>query len=151
VRWWHLSFFLHLNPSPRLIALIDYVRLRAGLAPPHWRPGGRKDKWDSGYATTGLFLNWIEKRYGDGTISDLNQVLGLPAENSEDGDDGDGGGGEEGKKKKWDEDVFKKLTGRKVDKLWTMYWDDIDSEKPGNDDGKTVVQSYLDSVRYLPS
>lgn len=79
--------------------IVDYVRLRAGFTPPHWtRTGG--DKWDAGYQTTGYFLDWIENRYEQGTVRELNEGM---------------------KGREWEEKIFKKLTGRKVGKLWKMY------------------------------
>jgi hypothetical protein len=77
----------------------DYVRLRAGFTPPHWKRSGG-DKWDAGYQTTGYFLDWIENRYGQGTVQELNEKM---------------------KDKKWNEKMFKEVTGRKVGKLWKMY------------------------------
>ncbi|VDB84182.1 unnamed protein product [Peniophora sp. CBMAI 1063] len=93
-------------PGGLIEGIADFVRLRAGLAPPHWAPGKRSDKWDAGYGTTALFLDWIETRYGDGTIAELNAAL----------DD-----------KEWDEKLFKELTGRKVEKLWGKYLDEVES------------------------
>jgi hypothetical protein len=86
-------------PGGLIEGIADYVRLRAGFTPPHWtRSGG--DKWDAGYQTTGYFLDWIEKRYGQGTVQELNGGM---------------------KDKEWDEKMFKEVTGRKVGKLWKMY------------------------------
>ncbi|KAK0310829.1 suppressor of tub2 mutation [Friedmanniomyces endolithicus] len=52
----------------------DYVRLNAGLAAKHWRQeaGG---KWDGGYQHTGYFLQYLEDRFGAGTMKKLNQGL----------------------------------------------------------------------------
>lgn len=78
---------------------LDWVRLRAGYAPPHWVEG-RGGSWDAGYEATGYFLDWLEERYGYGTVQELNETLG---------------------KRPYDEIVFKELTGRKIDKLWKLY------------------------------
>ena len=80
-------------------ALTDFVRLREGLGPPHWtrKPG---ETWDAGYEKTGYFLDWIEERYGTGTIRELNECM---------------------KDTIYREIVFKDLTGRTVQKLWKIY------------------------------
>ena len=79
--------------------LADFVRLHDGLCPPHWkRTAG--DKWDAGYEKTAYFLDWIENRYGEGTIRELNGWM---------------------EDKKYHRRVFKELTGRPVRKLWSMY------------------------------
>jgi hypothetical protein len=69
------------------------------LAPPHWhRRGG--DKWDAGYETTAYFLDWLEKRYGWGTVREINlRMNGV----------------------KYDEDIFERTTGRPVGELWNSY------------------------------
>jgi hypothetical protein len=77
------------------------------------------DRWDSGYQVTGFFLNWLENRYGHGTIRDLNAHF-------------------EGKP--YDKRVWKDVTGRKVSKLWRLYCDDVgaievDDDELGEDDG----------------
>ena len=93
----------------------DFVRLREELNPPHWTatPG---EKWDAGYEKTGYFLNWIEERYGPGTIRELNASM---------------------KDTTYQETVFKDLTGRSVGKLWNIYCgvsdkEDSESESKGS-------------------
>ncbi|KAI0319032.1 hypothetical protein OF83DRAFT_866891 [Amylostereum chailletii] len=91
-------------PGGLIEGIADYVRLRAGFVPPHWtRTGGAR--WDAGYQTTGYFLGWLETRYGDGTVAELNAAL---------------------KDVDWDERVFKGVTGRKVGKLWRMYCEELE-------------------------
>ena len=81
------------------VPIIDWVRLNAGLSPPHWkREAG--EKWDAGYQATAYFLDWIEGRYGDGSIRELNEGM---------------------KDKEYDEHIFKDVTGRKISKLWKLY------------------------------
>jgi hypothetical protein len=72
--------------------------LRAGLAPPHWHRG-KGERWDEGYAVTGYFLDWIEKQY-DGFVRGVNAIL---------------------RDAKWDEGVFKLITGQTVHDLWKEY------------------------------
>ncbi|PPQ64295.1 hypothetical protein CVT26_002178 [Gymnopilus dilepis] len=86
-------------PGGLIEGIADFVRLHEGLAPPHWkRTAG--DKWDAGYEKTAYFLDWIENRYGDGTIRELNECM---------------------KENQYHRRVFKELTGRPVRKLWTIY------------------------------
>jgi len=64
----------HTCPGGLIEGIADWVRLRANLAPPHWSRSGSGD-WDAGYDRTGYFLQYLEKRYGAGTISKLNDKL----------------------------------------------------------------------------
>ena len=82
----------------------DWVRLHAGLAPPHWR-AGTGATWDAGYEATGFFLDWLEDRYGYGVVSELNGLMRV---------------------RPWDEGIFKELTGRKIAKLWKLYREYVD-------------------------
>ena len=78
---------------------LDWVRLNAGYSPPHWKREADGD-WDGGYQKTAYFLQWIEGRYGDGSVQELNQGM---------------------KEKEYDKHIFKDVTGRKVSKLWKLY------------------------------
>lgn len=63
-------------PGGLVEGIADWVRLRAELAPPHWeKRGGPKVKWDSGYETTGFFLDWIEIKHGEGSVRRINERL----------------------------------------------------------------------------
>lgn len=67
-------------PGGLIEGIADFVRLKAGLEPPHWkRPhsaGERASKWDAGYQHTGYFLAWIEDvRVGRGAVGMLNDRL----------------------------------------------------------------------------
>jgi len=91
-------------PGGLIEGVADYVRLRAGFAPPHWHRG-RGERWDEGYDVTGYFFDWIEKNYA-GFVRGLNAIL---------------------KDAKWDEDVFKLITGKNVHELWKEYRKQYDS------------------------
>ena len=93
---------------------VDWVRLRAGLAPPHWVEG-RGDRWDAGYEATGFFLDWLEERYGYGTVAELNGALCA---------------------RPWSEGLFKELTGRRIAKLWRLYREHLGLEVPGDKSDK---------------
>lgn len=61
-------------PGGLIEGFADWVRLRADLSPPHWkRTGG--DHWDAGYQITAWFLDWLEGKYGSGTVPRLNHML----------------------------------------------------------------------------
>ncbi|KAJ5291619.1 hypothetical protein N7478_000870 [Penicillium angulare] len=67
-------------PGGLIEGIADFVRLKAGLAPPHWKKpqsaGDRADKWDAGYEKTGYFLAWIEDVWaGRGAIGMVNDRL----------------------------------------------------------------------------
>ena len=64
-------------PGGLIEGIADFVRLKAGLAPPHWdkSPTSRGEKWDEGYQRTAWFLEWIEEKKGNGSISRLNAKL----------------------------------------------------------------------------
>jgi len=86
-------------PGGLIEGVADYVRLRAGYAPPHWKKTGG-GKWDAGYDKTGYFLAWIEESVGEGTIKKLNLALH----------------GTE-----YEEKVFQEVTGQKIGHLWKAY------------------------------
>jgi len=106
-------------PGGLIEGIADYVRLRAELNPPHWTrtPG---DKWDAGYDKTGYFLDWIEERYGIGTIRELNTSM---------------------KDTIYREAVFKDLTGRSVSKLWKIYLGDLDKEDSESESKESTTAS----------
>jgi len=85
-------------PGGLIEGIADYVRLKAGYVPPHWQRGG--DKWDAGYQTTGYFLEFIETNCGAGTVRKINDAM---------------------RDKKYDEGIFKDLTGEPVETLWKLY------------------------------
>lgn len=91
------------------LGVVDWVRLRSGFEPPHWKPGG--DKWDEGYHVTAYFLQWLTERYGEGTVPELNELM---------------------KNSRYDEHIFKTVTGRKVNKLWKIYKEHLGGKGGGS-------------------
>ncbi|KAK5700716.1 signal recognition particle subunit srp68 [Elasticomyces elasticus] len=102
----------------------DYVRLNAGLAAKHWRQEAN-GKWDGGYQHTGYFLQYLEERFGAGTIKRLNQGL---------------------REGQYDE---KKLfggccSGKEVEQLWKDYGEELarrkgsDEQPSKTEEGKTI-------------
>ncbi|OAJ42550.1 hypothetical protein BDEG_25999 [Batrachochytrium dendrobatidis JEL423] len=50
--------------------IADYIRLKAGLAPPHWnRMEG--NSWEDGYSTTAYFLDWVETNEKPNLVHEL--------------------------------------------------------------------------------
>jgi Peptidase of plants and bacteria len=99
--------------------IVDWVRLRAGFVPPHWSPGG--DKWDEGYHVTAYFLQWLTERYGEGTVPEINELM---------------------KDARYDERIFKTVTGRKVSKLWKLYKEHLGE---GSGGGTSFITSESDA------
>ncbi|OJJ73648.1 hypothetical protein ASPBRDRAFT_122049 [Aspergillus brasiliensis CBS 101740] len=67
-------------PGGLIEGIADFVRLKAGLEPPHWkRPASAKEragKWDEGYQHTAYFLAWLEDvKVGKGAVGMLNDRL----------------------------------------------------------------------------
>ena len=61
-------------PGGLIEGIADFVRLRAGLSPPHWKRASDCE-WDAGYERTGFFLDWVEKVYGEGSVRRINEKL----------------------------------------------------------------------------
>lgn len=94
-------------PTGLIEGIADFVRLKAGFSPPHWKKevGGQ---WDAGYQHTGYFLEWIESTIGEGSVRKINHAL---------------------KDKKYEEDDFwEQLFGRKVRLLWKEYQTSLDKD-----------------------
>ncbi|KAI1945507.1 hypothetical protein LOZ57_004194 [Ophidiomyces ophidiicola] len=67
-------------PSGLIEGIADFVRLKAGLSPPHWhRPlscADLPDSWDRGYQDTAFFLEWLEDvKVGTGAVGLINDRL----------------------------------------------------------------------------
>lgn len=107
----------------------------ANLSPPHWAksfppklkykrdgtPSSKGDHWDSGYERTAFFLRWLEKRYGDGTVRELNERLQ-----------------DKYKRKR----LWRDVTGRPIRKLWKIYCKDVgatEQDEGSDDDDESSV------------
>ncbi|OTA57749.1 PBSP domain protein [Hypoxylon sp. EC38] len=62
-------------PGGLIEGVADWVRLQCGLAPPHWKRDEAPAKWDVGYQGTAYFLQYLEVRFGNGTVRRLNEKL----------------------------------------------------------------------------
>ncbi|KAA8651841.1 hypothetical protein EYZ11_004372 [Aspergillus tanneri] len=114
-----------LRPPGGLIeGIADFVRLKAGLVPPHWkRPTSAKDrpqKWDQGYQHTAYFLAWLEDvRVGNGAIGMLNdRLLRVGYIGQHDKDEPNTAAGKE---------FWEGLFGASVDMLWDEYGSYLDT------------------------
>ncbi|KAF2639566.1 BSP-domain-containing protein [Massarina eburnea CBS 473.64] len=70
--WQHNA--LGTAPGGLIEGIADWVRLKAGFAPPHWRRRGDSD-WDAGYERTGYFLEWLEEAHGADVVRRINEGL----------------------------------------------------------------------------
>ncbi|KAK5171529.1 hypothetical protein LTR04_002215 [Oleoguttula sp. CCFEE 6159] len=107
--WQHNAFGT--APGGLVEGIADWVRLNADLAPPHWKQEADGD-WDAGYQHTGYFLEYLEQRFGKGSVMAVNQEL---------------------RRKKYDEAAFwQKLFDHDVATLWKQYGKSLAKKAAGN-------------------
>ena len=107
-------------PGGLIEGIADFVRLKAGLSPPHWKKEGG-GQWDAGYQHTGYFLEWIENTCGGGSVRMINYAL---------------------KDKRYQEDDFwEQLFGKKVGLLWKEYEGSLDEEQKRTKDIEQKVET----------
>ncbi|MCJ1271608.1 hypothetical protein MMC22_011510 [Lobaria immixta] len=94
-------------PSGLIEGIADFVRLKAGLSPPHWKKE-RGGDWDAGYQHTGYFLEWLEYTCGEGSVRKINDRLR--------------------EKEYIEEEFWKDLFGKDVCDLWEDYSNTLDEE-----------------------
>ena len=98
-------------PGGLIEGIADWVRLRAGLAPPHWKRVWKGCEWDAGYDKTGFFLEWLEETVGEGTVRKINLTL---------------------RKGTYKEETFwMGCCKHHVKELWKRYGDDMEKKKGG--------------------
>ncbi|SPQ19980.1 8e7911f8-0ef3-4f75-9ca2-39928c5973e6 [Thermothielavioides terrestris] len=61
-------------PGGLIEGVADWVRLNCDLSPLHWKRETDGD-WDRGYQHTAYFLEYLEQRFGEGTVRRLNEKL----------------------------------------------------------------------------
>ncbi|CAE6465609.1 unnamed protein product [Rhizoctonia solani] len=88
-------------PIGLIEGVADFVRLRAGFSPPHWKRGDGGGRWDAGYERTAFFLDWLERTKGPGTVKKIN--MGLCEEDYQ------------------EESFWKQVVGDSVEDLWERY------------------------------
>lgn len=94
-------------PGGLVEGIADWVRLNANLSPPHWKKEATGN-WDAGYQHTGYFLEYLEKRFGRGTVRRINEKLRIERYEV---------------KKFWTE-----CCGRPVEQLWGDYAEAVKQE-----------------------
>ncbi|KAK3379986.1 peptidase of plants and bacteria-domain-containing protein [Lasiosphaeria ovina] len=99
-------------PGGLIEGIADWVRLNCDLSPPHWKRETSGD-WDGGYQHTAYFLQYLEGRYGEGTVRKINEKLRLHEYEA---------------KPFWTE-----LLGRPVGQLWEDYVKKVADEAPADD------------------
>lgn len=115
-------------PGGLIEGIADFVRLKAGLAPPHWRKGTTEQemghKWDEGYQKTAWFLEWLEGEKGKGVVGKMNEQMRSVRYREEEGKEG----------------FWQGLFGEGVESLWRRYrktWE-------GNGDGEKGEECVVD-------
>lgn len=106
-------------PGGLIEGIADWVRLNSDLSPPHWKKE-TAGKWDAGYQHTAYFLEYLEDRYGAGTIRKLNEKLRTTHKYDQ--------------KKFWTE-----LLGRPVEQLWADYGKSIEELRVKKEDEECVL------------
>ncbi len=94
-------------PGGLIEGIADWVRLNCKLSPPHWerKPG---EEWDAGYQNTAYFLDYLEGRFGKGTVRRINEKL---------------------RRHQYEVKPFwTELLGRPVEQLWGDYVDKVHGE-----------------------
>ncbi|OAL47468.1 BSP-domain-containing protein [Pyrenochaeta sp. DS3sAY3a] len=95
-------------PGGLIEGIADWVRLKAGYAPPHWRRHGDCD-WDAGYERTGYFLEWLEEEHGHDVVRRVNECL---------------------RDCKYDaHELWHTCCGKSVKSLWEEYRETLEKEK----------------------
>jgi hypothetical protein len=95
-------------PGGLVEGIADWVRLNSNLSPPHWKQE-TSGKWDAGYQHTGYFLDYLEHRYGNGTVSRMNEKL---------------------RTDRYEEKAFwTELLGRPVEQLWGDYQKSVETDR----------------------
>ncbi|KAF1811649.1 plant basic secretory protein [Eremomyces bilateralis CBS 781.70] len=61
-------------PGGLIEGVADWVRLRCRYVPPHWKREA-DGEWDAGYQHTGYFLEYLEGRFGEGSVRRVNEKL----------------------------------------------------------------------------
>ncbi|KAK2013115.1 plant basic secretory protein [Colletotrichum eremochloae] len=110
-------------PGGLIEGIADWVRLNAQLSPPHWKRDA-SGNWDGGYQHTGYFLDYLEGRFGAGTVRRINEKL---------------------RNQRYKEKEFwTELLGRPVEQLWKDY-----GEKMKDDEAVIVSKDDIsdDDVR----
>lgn len=118
-------------PSGLIEGIADFVRLKAGLSPPHWKKESGGD-WDAGYQHTGYFLEWLENTCGKGSVRKINEKLR--------------------EREYIEEEFWMDLFGKDVCQLWEEYsktFDDLSREDDAERDEKAKADEEEDDELVL--
>lgn len=117
-------------PGGLIEGIADWVRLCCRLEPPHWKRE-TTGKWDAGYQHTAYFLEYLEGRFGVGTVRRINERL---------------------RGRRYEEKEFwTGLLGRPVEQLWGDYIEKVKREESVDGEEKGSVdkgKSDIDGVSY---
>lgn len=98
----------------------DWVRLKAGYAPPHWKRRGDCD-WDAGYERTAYFLEWLEQKHGCDVVRRINQAL---------------------RNCRYDADkLWHDCCGTSIEKLWDGYKRSLECNNEEDDEVESAAQT----------
>lgn len=107
-------------PGGLIEGIADFVRLKAGFVPPHWKKEAGGD-WDAGYQHTGYFLDYLEEKFGEGTVIKINDRL---------------------RDRKYDEEAFwHHCCGDDIKKLWKRYGKTITEDDKASADELEVEKA----------
>ncbi|KAK1728870.1 hypothetical protein CaCOL14_008646 [Colletotrichum acutatum] len=95
-------------PGGLIEGIADWVRLNADLSPPHWKRDATGN-WDGGYQHTGYFLDYLEGRFGKGTVRRINEKLRT--------------------QRYKEKEFWTEIVGRPVEQLWKDYGDKMKEEE----------------------
>lgn len=102
-------------PGGLIEGIADWVRLCCGLEPPHWKRE-TAGSWDRGYQHTAYFLEYLEGRFGEGTVRRVNERL---------------------RRGRYEEKEFwTGLLGRPVEQLWGDYVEKVKRDEEESGRGK---------------
>ncbi|RMZ70037.1 plant basic secretory [Pyrenophora seminiperda CCB06] len=102
-------------PGGLIEGVADWVRLKAGYAPPHWKRHG-DCTWDAGYERTGYFLEWLEEKHGEDVVRRINEAL---------------------REREYDERaLWHGCCGEGVEELWEKYRESLGVEDPEDGGGE---------------
>ncbi|KAI9171021.1 hypothetical protein HJFPF1_00500 [Paramyrothecium foliicola] len=91
-------------PGGLIEGIADWVRLCCRLSPPHWKRE-TDGKWNQGYQHTAYFLEYLETRFGNGTVQSINEKLRI---------------------QRYEEKAFwLELVGKPVEHLWGEYCESL--------------------------
>lgn len=95
-------------PGGLIEGIADWVRLCCKLSPPHWKRDA-EGKWNAGYQHTAYFLEYLEGRFGKGTVQRMNEKM---------------------RTQRYEEKRFwTELLGRPVEQLWKDYGEKLKDDE----------------------